>query len=207
MVKFVPYKRNSLINKFFAMIADQLFQTQCLKNYTLNKKTLLFPKHKEFKLKCYVDFHAINYYRLLPIKSLKFATYPNHHKNDLEWEIYPQGIVDCIEKANNIIPLPVYITENGTCDTNDKFRCRYIYDHVKVLLSCKYDIKKYYHWCFIDNFEWCEGESARFGLVHNDFKTQERTIKKSGRFYSDLIKFGLNKNLYDKYVSSETYHN
>ncbi len=48
--------------------------------------------------------------------------------------------------------------------------------------------ERYYHWCFCDNFEWLEGESARFGLINVDYATQTRTIKRSGEFYADMIR-------------------
>ena len=51
-------------------------------------------------------------------------------------------------------------------------------------------VRRYYHWCFCDNFEWLEGESARFGLVHIDYQTQQRTVKRSGEFYAAMIREG-----------------
>ena len=57
-----------------------------------------------------------------------------------------------------------------------------------------------YHWTLIDNFEWVEGESARFGLIENDFQTQKRTIRKSGRLFADIAKErGLTKEIIKKY--------
>jgi beta-glucosidase len=47
-------------------------------------------------------------------------------------------------------------------------------------------VKGYYHWSLLDNFEWAEGYSARFGLVHTDFATQKRTVKRSGSLYGDI---------------------
>ena len=79
-----------------------------------------------------------------------------------------------------------YITENGTCDNEDKFRSRFIYEHLKVLCESNLPVHRYYHWCFLDNFEWLEGESARFGIVHVDFETQKRTVKKADIFTGKL---------------------
>lgn len=58
-----------------------------------------------------------------------------------------------------LLPLPIYITENGTCD---RCRSRYLFDHLQALCNCGLPAKRYYHRCFCDNFEWLEGESARF---------------------------------------------
>ena len=56
-----------------------------------------------------------------------------HAKNDLGWEIYPEGLIQCASKVYKILNREIYITENGTCDNKDAFRCRYIYDHLKTI--------------------------------------------------------------------------
>ncbi|HHU71190.1 MAG TPA: family 1 glycosylhydrolase, partial [Clostridiales bacterium] len=100
-----------------------------------------------------------------------------------------------------------YITENGTCDNQDAFRSKYIYEHLKVIAESKLPISRYYHWCFCDNFEWVEGESSRFGLVHINYETQERTIKNSGDFYTGMIEEnGVTEELYKEYVEAQQYH-
>ena len=95
--------------------------------------------------------------------------------NDLGWEIYPQGIVEVSRKVYRLLPRPIWITENGTCDNTDRFRARYIAEHLAALCNSDLPVERYYHWCFCDNFEWVEGCSARFGLVHVDYDTQKRT--------------------------------
>ena len=66
---------------------------------------------------------------------------------------------------------------------------------------------RYYHWCFCDNFEWIEGNTARFGLVHTDFETQERAVKRSGEFYAKMIKNGgVTQEMYDEYVAPQVYN-
>ena len=61
-----------------------------------------------------------------------------------------------------LLPLPIYITENGTCDRDDRCRCRYLFDHLQALCNCGLPVEHYYHRCFCDDFEWPEGKSARF---------------------------------------------
>jgi len=135
----------------------------------------------------YSDFLALNYYTRSTVTGTKYGTKLDAPVNDLGWEIYPKGIVTCASKLYETLPRPIYITENGTCDNQDTFRAKYIYDHLRALVRSKLPVTRYYHWCFTDNFEWCEGESARFGLVHVDYETQTRTIKKSGYFYMKMI--------------------
>ena len=155
----------------------------------------------------YCDFIGINYYSRTTVSGFGDGIRKNAPKNDLGWEIYPEGIIRCSEKLYSLIKRPIYITENGTCDNNDTFRCRYIYDHLKLICESKLPFERYYHWCFCDNFEWLEGESARFGLVHVDYETQKRTVKKSGSFYSEVIKAGgVTSEIYERYVKDQIYH-
>lgn len=104
------------------------------------------------------------------------------------------------------MPLPIWITENGTADNDEQFRSRYIFDHLTEIMKSSLPIERYYHWCFIDNWEWKEGEVPRFGLVHNDYATQTRTVKPSGEFFSKMIaEHGVTEALYDKYVAVQNY--
>ena len=106
----------------------------------------------------------------------------------------------------SIHPLPIYVTENGTCDNTDSFRCRYLFEHLRALCESDLPVERYYHWCFIDNFEWAEGETPRFGLVHIDYETQVRTVKQSGQFFSEIIRQrGVTEAMFDTYVAPQQY--
>lgn len=155
----------------------------------------------------YIDFIGLNYYTRSTVSQFNDGVRAGAPKNDLGWEIYPEGLVRCAEKLYGLLQRPIYITENGTCDNQDTFRCRYLYDHLKVISEAALPIERYYHWCFCDNFEWIEGESARFGLIHVDYPTQRRTVKKAGTFLAAVIKEGgVSPELYDEYVKDEKYH-
>ena len=105
------------------------------------------------------------------------------------------------------MPLPIYVTENGTADTHDAFRAKYLYDHLKQIAQSGLPIERYYHWCFVDNWEWVEGFTARFGLVELDTQTQERTVKESGFFYRDMIENGgVTDAAIEQYCKGQTYH-
>ena len=98
------------------------------------------------------------------------------------------------------------MTENGTCDNTDAFRARFIYDQLKRISETENPITRYYHWSFMDNFEWREGERERFGLVHIDYATQTRTVKESGRLYSAIIRDGgVSEESFDRYVKHSQY--
>ena len=67
-------------------------------------------------------------------------------------------------------------------------------------------VERYYHWCFLDNFEWTAGESARFGIVEVDYPTQRRTVKQSGAFFRDTIAAGgVTEEIFERYVRDQAY--
>lgn len=154
----------------------------------------------------YCDFLAINYYTRSTVTGLADGVARGVPVNDLGWEIYPEGLVQCAEGMYRQCPLPIYITENGTCDNHDGFRARYIIEHLAEIAKSSLPFERYYHWCFCDNFEWLEGESARFGIVHIDYETQKRTVKESGRLYSEIIgNKGVTEAAYLRYAAAQRY--
>lgn len=154
----------------------------------------------------YSDFNGVNYYSRSTVTGLADGVRENSPRNDLDWELYPEGLIRCGRELLEVLDRPLWVTENGTCDNNDRFRSRYIYDHLKILSESGLPFQRYYHWCFCDNFEWIEGNSAKFGLVSVDPETRERTVKKSGQFYSQVIaRGGVDRELYEQFVQEEVY--
>ncbi|MEG1523423.1 MAG: family 1 glycosylhydrolase [Clostridia bacterium] len=203
---FVPANPKNPIHCITTSLMERFFQGSLSLAMTTGRCT--------WPLKCithvvgtqFVDFHGVNYYARHAVSGFSDGFLLNVPKNDLGWEIYPSGIVEVAEKMYRIRPLPIYITENGTCDNQDLFRCRYLFDHLQAIAASPLPIKRYYHWCFLDNFEWLEGESARFGLVKVDYPTQTRTLKDSGRFYQEIIQNnGVTEEMYAHYVDRQAY--
>jgi beta-glucosidase len=86
---------------------------------------------------------------------------------------------------------PVYITENGLASNDDEWRQRYlgeILSNVHLAIEDGVDVRGYFHWTNMDNFEWARGYQMHFGLIGVDRKTMERTIKPSGRLYGRIAK-------------------
>jgi beta-glucosidase len=192
---FSPENPKNPKHRFFAPLASYLFQdaltnAMCRGRFSWAIRNSGIPgiAPRGYPRGRYCDFLAINYYTRSTVRGLADGVAPGVPVNDLGWEIYPRGIVQCAEEMYRICPVPVYITENGTCDTDDRFRARYITEHLAEIAKSSLPFERYYHWCFCDNFEWIEGEAARFGIVHVDYETQKRTVKESGKFYSDIIK-------------------
>jgi beta-glucosidase len=156
-----------------------------------------------------LDFLGINYYSRQVVRHapgvwpLEVAGVRQDRQTHtaLDWEVYPQGLTDILEwVASRYGSLPLYLTENGAAfydppradDTvDDPLRLRYLRDHLRAALAALrngVDLRGYFAWSLLDNFEWAHGYSKRFGLVHVDYATQQRTPKASARFYAEVIR-------------------
>ena len=158
-----------------------------------------------------LDFVGINYYTPLrvgddPGEGVEFPkarTAPALHpeKTDIGWEIDPSAFSFILTELDRRYDLPdVYITENGACYNmgpdkagvvDDRPRIDYLAGHIGVvadLVAKGMRIKGYFCWSLMDNFEWAEGYSMRFGLVHVDYDTLKRTPKRSAAWYAELAK-------------------
>lgn len=193
-------KTKSLTDKFSSWLSDRLFHKIFTEGMTKGKKLLPlgFGRFDE-EYDSYSDFVGMNYYTR-DIISFSFSPKNMFTKvevrnsaeiNDLGWEIYPKGLFkiakDCYERYGK----PIIVTENGTCDRNDDFRAKYIYNHLKELRNLEdhnIPVLAYCHWTLLDNFEWAEGYEARFGLYEVNYNTQERILRESGRFYGEICK-------------------
>ncbi len=137
--------------------------------------------------------------QFLDLQSVPSGT--SNTRTDIGWEIVPKGIAHLLHQVYDRYDLPpVYITENGACynegpdahgDVADDNRLDYIARHLDVLADTTdqgIPLKGYFAWSLMDNFEWAEGYKMRFGIVHVDYDTQVRTIKRSGKWYQALAK-------------------
>lgn len=170
---------------FTDSIADRL--TARLLHYLMNKRFITMVGDQQ-------DYIGINYYTrqyahwsrgLHPIQNK-----PGQRVSDLGWEIYPQGLLEVV-KALPAFNKPIFITENGIATRDEALRAHYLAGHLHVIGQAQrqgLDIRGYFHWSLLDNFEWAEGYSPRFGLVGVDYKTQQRNIKDSAFFYRDIIR-------------------
>ena len=118
----------------------------------------------------------------------------------MHWGVEPIGLTWMLNRIREWAPdLPLYITENGAAypDTvgddgsvHDPMRIRYIQQHIEAIHAAMAegtDIRGYFVWSLLDNFEWSRGYAMRFGIVRVDYDTLERTIKDSGHWYRGFI--------------------
>lgn len=152
-----------------------------------------------------LDFLGVNYYASDRVKMadspavLPFESVPAARVTGMGWPVVPQGLHDMlIRLRDEYTPLPIYITENGAAypdqlehgQVHDADRVSYLSDHLHAVLAAMrrgVDVRGYYVWSLLDNFEWEWGYSRRFGIVYVDYSTQQRTVKDSGLWYRDQI--------------------
>jgi len=145
------------------------------------------------------DFIGLNYYTnhfrvFRPFSKRRFVKItksPKDQLTDMGWEIYPAGLYRCLKMIKRYTSKPIYITENGIADEADTKRAKFIEDHLLVLnkaIADGYNIRGYYYWSLMDNFEWAKGFKKRFGLYHVDYATQKRTLYEGARKYEEIIK-------------------
>ena len=120
--------------------------------------------------------------------------------------MHPEGLVEVARDLHTRYPAPIWVTENGTADAADAFRSRYVFEHLRAIAGSGLPFERYYHWCFVDNWEWREGEAQRFGIVALDYETQERTVRDSGRFLAAVIRDGgVTPAVYEEFVAGQSY--
>ena len=121
-------------------------------------------------------------------------------RTEMGWEIFPEGMTEVLTRVSrDYTQVPLYITESGAAFADDVTPDAQVHDHDRVDYMASHisaakkaidqgvDLRGYFAWSLLDNFEWTFGYTKRFGLVHVDFETQVRTPKRSAAWYRELI--------------------
>lgn len=135
------------------------------------------------EIKDHQDFIGVNYYQYRGGRG-------RNRKSDMGWSIYSEGIYHVLKSLKKYNK-PIYVTENGLADARDTHRGEFIREHVdwiKKAAEENVDVRGYFYWSLLDNFEWDKGFWPRFGLVEVDYKTMARKIRPSALVYRDIIK-------------------
>jgi beta-glucosidase len=152
-----------------------------------------------------IDFFGVNYYtRTLVVFDMNNPLGFSYVQGDLPktemgWEIYPQGLFDMLVYLRERYKLPLYITENGMAGpdklgngrVHDNYRIEYLEKHFEKALeaiNAGVDLKGYFIWSLMDNFEWAYGYSKRFGIIYVDYNTQKRILKDSALWLKEFLK-------------------
>lgn len=196
---FRPYSNFNIIEVYLAKKIDQLFNEVEINFYKTGIFNINFGLVKINKTNLLAinsfDFIGINYYSHNYIKfnlfgknKIDLIMNPNEIPTDFIHTIYPEGIIDIVKNVSKFNK-KIYITENGLADQYDKNRELYIKKILYLISSLikeGYNIKGYYHWTLIDNFEWNEGFKPKFGLYYVD-NNKNRFMRKSALIYKKII--------------------
>jgi beta-glucosidase len=148
-----------------------------------------------------MDFLGVNYYtrQMVSAAAPWDASDSGYELTDMGWEVYPEGLTELLLRLHrDYVPPPMYVKENGAAfkDTlvhgrvHDEQRRAYIASHIAAVgdaLAHGVPMAGYMVWSLVDNFEWASGYDKRFGLVHVDYATQQRTLKDSALWYRDFL--------------------
>lgn len=153
-----------------------------------------------------LDFLGINYYTrgvATSVDPSTLAAKPPEERRDLTdmgWEVFPDGLTELLTRLHADYPLPpIYIMENGAAYKDrledgrvvDVERIRYLWAHIAALadaLDTGVDVRGYFVWSLLDNFEWADGYSKRFGIVYVDYASAARTPKDSAIWYRQFLR-------------------
>ena len=167
----------------------------------------------EKRLHAPLDWIGINYYNRLMVKSapIKDNSKPSERQGfttsrgtegpltDKGWEVWPKGLYDIVTSISKRYGIPIEITENGCSygdgpDSNGRIpdvqRIEFLQQHLQQLARAVADgakVRGYHAWSFLDNFEWADGYTQRFGLVYVDYRDQRRILKDSAHWYARVI--------------------
>ncbi len=202
-------RADALLNRLFVEPAMGL-------GFPLEDLPMLRPVEKwmkagdEARLKANLDFIGVQNYTREVAEACWYVPYlkarlVNAKKRgvphtDMQWEVYPEALYEMLVQFGRYQPdKPVIVTENGAAFpdvyngsdvVHDPLRVQYLQKHIAQVNRAIKDgvpVSGYFVWTLMDNFEWAEGYRPRFGFVYNDFETQKRIIKDSGRWYSDFL--------------------
>jgi beta-glucosidase len=201
LVKHMPYfvakNINNPLDRIGSSLADWIFNGvifKSLKTGEIPAPVGFMDKHDYIKGSS--DFIGLNYY------VRKYSTLFNPGGDDTKtgderttkmgWTIFPEGLYQSLMTLHRELGLPIYITENGIATDDDAWRIDYIKSHLKETnraLNEGADIRGYFYWSNIDNFEWAEGYYPNFGLICIDRENNlQRIIRDSAVAYADIIK-------------------
>jgi len=203
--QFDPYSDWNPIQRQLCDVMDLVYNRATLEFFTTGKYYIYVPFVGTIELNDpdapkTQDYIGLNYYSHYHVQ-LNFdvnrpfilTVKPEHRwlMTDMNYTVYGEGFYRAIKRYSKI-GVPIMITENGLADRKDElirdlYLKRYLYALSKAMEEGA-DIRGYYFWSFMDNFEWAEGFDKRFGLYHVDYRTQQRTLRRGAKFFVDVIK-------------------
>jgi beta-glucosidase len=199
--QFDPYRRWHLFDwlvsrQFNALFTDAIIRFFQTGHFDFSLPGLANVTHFNAAAPRTLDFIGLNYYSHMHVKfhwNLKeFFTFEHRADEimtDMPYPIYAEGFYRAIKTVAQL-GVPIYITENGIADAKDDRRDLFIRRYLFALSeaikdSC--DVRGYFYWSLMDNFEWAEGYDMKFGLYEVNFATQDRKLREGARYFVEVV--------------------
>ncbi|NTW59814.1 MAG: glycoside hydrolase family 1 protein [Nitrospirae bacterium] len=202
MSVFAPWKKWNPFDRILKKTANFFYNHSIINAFQTGVFVVKFPFTRAVEIavpiKGKLDFFGVNYYtrihlRFNPFKKmgveLRHLDLDGHGLTNIGWEVHPRGLEKVLRYASRL-NLPLIITENGIATHDAQRKADYMKRHVDVVERCLrngIDVRGYYYWTLIDNYEWLQGLDARFGLYRVDFNTLKRIPTPAANYYSYLI--------------------
>ncbi len=202
MSVFAPWNKWNPLDRLLKKTANYFYNHSIINAFQTGIFIVKFPFSRpveiEVPIKDKIDFFGVNYYtrihlRFNPFKKmgveLRHVDIDGHGLTNIGWEVHPRGLAKVLRYASRL-NLPLIITENGIATHDTEMKVKYMKQHVDVIERCLkegLDVRGYFYWTLIDNYEWLQGLDARFGLYRVDFDTFERSPTHAATYYAYLI--------------------
>ena len=204
MPAFWPCRRWSPMDRWVTFLTNRIFNMAFLE--ALSQGRWWVPKVATWRLpeaRGTLDFVGVNFYGRQFIRWMPLPEqWPGsgcdlgHHRRDVPertamgWDVHPPSFFQVLTQLD-WLKLPILVTENGTVMTDDQRRWSYLLRHLQAMARAMRSgarVIGYCCWSLLDNFEWAEGFTPRFGIVEVDYDTQSRRIRESGRRYAEICR-------------------
>ena len=200
--QFDPLRRWHILDWAFSKVLNNVFTHSTLDYFKKGYSTFSLPgmvkKHMENNDAVgAMDFIGLNYYSRMHVKGQANLTEPfvfekraKDIQTDMDYALYPEGFYEALHTISTL-KKPIYVTENGVADQGNNIREIFIKRYLYALnkgLQDGLDIRGYFYWTLMDNFEWSEGYKMKFGLYEVNFETQERTLRESSNLFAKMVK-------------------
>ena len=199
--QFDPYRRWHILDWTFSKLLNDIYTNEPLGFLKTGLSSFYLPgmvnnKISNPKAIGTLDFIGLNYYSRMHVKGRLDSNEPfvfekrsQDIQTDMDYALYPEGFYRALHTISDL-RVPIYVTENGLADRSDQIRPTFIKRYLYAMnraINDRLDIRGYFYWSLMDNFEWAEGYDMKFGLYHVDFETQKRTLREGSRPFIEMV--------------------
>lgn len=199
--QFDPYRRWHVLDWAFSKILNDVYTNAPLEFLKTGESSFYMPGMVDNKMSNELavgtlDFIGLNYYSRMHVKGqlnavepFVFDTREQDIMTDMGYPLYAEGFHRALKTISRM-GVPIYVTENGLADDSDSVRPLFIKRYLYALnqaLRERIDVRGYFYWSLMDNFEWAEGYSMKFGLYEVDLETQDRRLREGSRPFVEMV--------------------